>query len=45
VFGSLDYETQHNFNVQQTACLLRVTLICEPKENISSAFLKHGEKN
>ena len=38
------YETQHNFDVQQTTCSLQVTLIFEPKENISSAFLKHGEK-
>ena len=37
-------ESQHKFDVQQTICLLHVTLICDPKENISSAFLKHGEK-
>jgi hypothetical protein len=41
----LIYKTQRNFDVQRKTCLLHVTLICEPKENISSAFLKYGEKN
>jgi hypothetical protein len=38
-------EDQHNVDVQQTTCLLHVTLICEPNENISNAFLKRGEEN
>ena len=42
--AGLIYETQHNFDLQQTT-MLHVMLICEPKEIISSAFLKHGEKN
>ena len=34
-----DYKTQNYFDVQGAKSVLGVTLLCEPKKNISTAFL------